>query len=223
MLSAHIISISGYLGIQFFDPLNLAPKTTAQDKPCNFPSDSSPDMDQYDMDEPDPATHPDQFFEPSTSRIKKYDSILKNPDICLTPPPIDKMLDVHIAEDDPYSGESLLRFYALPVDIHPDLKKLIRVKRQPSSTTSYPTPYNPPMTDDTVDLKDVSPSTLVGRRVAKRFNTGIYIGTITETWKTADTHEQHWAIQFDDNDGMDLDLSELNTAFELYKIYPHEY
>jgi len=79
------------------------------------------------------------------------------------------------------------------------------------------------MTDDTVDLRDVSPSTLVGRRVAKRFNTGIYIGTITETWKAADTHEQHWAIQFDDNDGMDLDLSELNTAFELYKIYPHEY
>ena len=77
------------------------------------------------------------------------------------------MIAVNIAQDDPYSIESLLHFSALPVDIHPDLEKLTRVKRRHSSTTSYPTPYDPPMTDDQGGLKDISPSTLVGRRVAK--------------------------------------------------------
>ena len=64
-----------------FDPINLAPKATASDKACTFPSDYSPadDMDQYDVDEPDvvtPTLDPDQFFEPPSSRIKKFDSIL---------------------------------------------------------------------------------------------------------------------------------------------------
>jgi hypothetical protein len=51
-------------------------------------------MDQYDHDEPnivndqmkptiDSATDPDLFFEPPLERIKKYDSVLEVPDLCL--------------------------------------------------------------------------------------------------------------------------------------------
>ena len=127
-----------------FDPANLAPKTTASDKICTFPSNYSPadDMDQYDMDEPDivtPTFDPDQFYEPSPSCIKKFDSILRNPDICLTLPSVDKMLGLHLTQEDPYSGDFLLRFSPKPVALHPALKKTSRVKRRPSSTISYPT------------------------------------------------------------------------------------
>ena len=211
-----------------FDPANLAPKTTASDKTCAFPSNYTPadDMDQYDMDEPDivtPTIDPDQFFEPPSSRIKKFDSILRNPDICLTPPSIDKILGLHLAQEDPYTGESLLQFFPTPVKLHPDLKKPSRVKRRPSSTVSYPTSYEPPMTDDTVDITDVSPSTLVGRRVAKQFRTGVFIGTITETWIDDDNFDQYWRVLFDDTDVHDLTLTELTTALQLYKLYPTEY
>jgi hypothetical protein len=78
-------------------------------------------MDQYDNDEPniandnvpkivDTTTDPDLFFEPSTERIAKYNSILEVPDICLMPPLIDKMLEIHPAQDDAYMGDSLLLF-----------------------------------------------------------------------------------------------------------------
>ena len=78
-------------------------------------------MDQYDYDEPDVAndhmkdiidanTDPDQFFEPAPDRTKKYDSILEVPDICLIPPSIESMLQLHPAQDDAYVGDSLLRF-----------------------------------------------------------------------------------------------------------------
>jgi hypothetical protein len=51
---------------------------------------------------PDAATNPDQFFEPVAERIKKFDSILEVPDICLIPPSIEKMLELHPAQDDAY-------------------------------------------------------------------------------------------------------------------------
>ena len=79
------------------------------------------------------------------------------------------------------------------------------------------------MTDDTVDITDVSPSTLVGRRVAKRFRIGIFIGTITETWIDDDNFDQYWCVVFDDTDVHDLNLTELTTALQLYKLYPTEY
>ena len=79
------------------------------------------------------------------------------------------------------------------------------------------------MTDDTVDITDVSPSTLVGRRVAKRFRTGIFVGTITETWIDDDKFDQYWRVLFDDTDVHDLTLTELTTALQLYKLYPTEY
>jgi hypothetical protein len=95
-------------------------------------------MDQYDNDEPNMAkdnvpkvvyttTDPDLFFEPSTESIAKYNSNLEVPDIYPMPPSIDKMLEIHPAQDDAYLGDSLLRFSALPVKMpmkmHPDLKK----------------------------------------------------------------------------------------------------
>jgi hypothetical protein len=65
-------------------------------------------MDQYDNDEPNIAKYnvpkvvdttkdPDLFFEPSTERIAKYNSILNVPDICLMPSTIDRMLESHPA------------------------------------------------------------------------------------------------------------------------------
>jgi hypothetical protein len=78
---------------------------------------------------PDAATDPDQFFEPVDERMKKFDSILEVPDICLIPPSIEKMLELHPAQDDAYKGDSLLRFSPLPMTMHPALKKPSRIKR----------------------------------------------------------------------------------------------
>jgi hypothetical protein len=89
-------------------------------------------MDQHDHDEMnicDAATDPDQFFQPPTKRVKKFDSILEVPDICLIPPLIEKMLELHPAQDDAYEGDSLLRFSPLPMQMHPALKKPSRIKR----------------------------------------------------------------------------------------------
>jgi hypothetical protein len=93
-------------------------------------------MDQYDHDEsnisndtmtmkiPDAATDPDQFFEPVAESITKFDWILEVPDICLIPPSIEKMLELHPAQDDAYMGDSLLCFSPLPMTMYPALKKL---------------------------------------------------------------------------------------------------
>jgi hypothetical protein len=90
-------------------------------------------MDQYDHDEldinndtmtmeiPDAATDPDQFFEPVAERITKFDLILEVPDICLIPPSIEKILELHPAQDDAYVGDSLLQFSLLPMTMHPAL------------------------------------------------------------------------------------------------------
>jgi hypothetical protein len=68
----------------------------------------------------------------------KFDSILGVPDICLIPPSIEKMLELHPAQDDAYYvGDSLLRFSPLPMTMHPALKKPSRIKRIPSSTVEY--------------------------------------------------------------------------------------
>jgi len=88
-------------------------------------------MDSYDEDEPEPSphfwdtapTHPDQFFEPSPDRLKKFESVLRNPDICLYPPPFTVMIQVEPATDYSYSGPSLLRFLKVQVkciQIYPD-------------------------------------------------------------------------------------------------------
>jgi hypothetical protein len=191
-------------------------------------------MDEHDYDEPDiidktvpppiidATTDPDQFFEPAPERIKKYDSILEVPDICLIPPSIDKMLELHLAQDDAYKGDSLLRFSPLPIKMHPDLKKPSRTKRIPSSTTEYEQELHPPFTDEVTRIKELLKTTLIGQRIAKRFDDGIYIGTVTGTW-TADDHHQQWTIRYDDEDGEDLDLAAIREAISLYKIYPHEY
>jgi hypothetical protein len=146
-------------------------------------------MDQYDNDEPsiakdtvpkivDTTTDPDLSFEPSTERIAEYNSILEVPDIYLMPPSIDKMLEIHPAQDDAYMGGSLLRFSALPIKMHPDLKKPSRIKRIPSSTAVYEKELHPPLTNDITKLQELITQMLIGKRVSKRFPAGIYLGTV---------------------------------------------
>ena len=171
-------------------------------------------MDQYNNGEPniakdnvpkivDTTTDPDLFFEPSTERIAKYNSVLEVPDICLMPPSIDKMLEIHPAQDDAYMGDSLLRFSALPMKMHPDLKKPSRVKKIPSSTVVYEKELHPPLTDDLTKLQELITQTLIGKRVSKRFSAGIYLGTVTSTWND-DNHDQYWTVRYDDEDQEDL-------------------
>jgi hypothetical protein len=105
------------------------------------------------MDIPDAATDPDQFFEPVAERITKFDSILEVPDICLIPPSIEKMLELHPAQDDAYVGDSLFRFLPLPMTMHPALKKPLRIKCIPSSAVKYEKEIHPPLTDDITELK----------------------------------------------------------------------
>jgi len=191
-------------------------------------------MDQHDYDElnitnnktpvinHDAAADPDQFFEPPVERIQKFDSVLEVPDICLIPPAIDKMLELHPAQDDDYLGESLLRFSPLPMKMHPDLKKPTRIKRIPSSTVEYEKEIHPPLTDDITELKEMITRTLIGKRISKRFTGGIYLGTVVSTW-TDDNHHQYWRVKYDDEDGEDLDLDGIREALDLYKLYPYEH
>ena len=75
-------------------------------------------MDQHDHNEDDllsistpcedPAIDQDQFYEPNPARIKKWHPIENIPDIELTPPPLDKMIQISPAIEDPYDSASLL-------------------------------------------------------------------------------------------------------------------
>ena len=181
-------------------------------------------MDQYDHDEPniDSATDPDLFFEPPLERIKKYDSVLEVPDLCLIPPSIDNMLKLLPAQDDAYTGKSLLRFSPLPMKMHPELKKPSRIKRKPSSTVTHDKEINPPLTNDITELKEMLKLSLIGQRISKRFEAGIFLGTVTSTW-TDDDHQQYWRVRYDDDDGEDLNLDEIRDSLALYKLYPHEH
>ena len=95
-------------------------------------------MDQHDHDEDDllsistpcedPAMNQDQFYEPNPARIKKWNSIENIPDIELTPPPLDEMIQISPAIEDPYDGASLLWFSHGKIPIHPELRKPTRIK-----------------------------------------------------------------------------------------------
>ena len=181
-------------------------------------------MDQYDRDESDPDadTDPEQFFEPSSERISKYNSILEVPDLCLVPPSVDKMLELHLAQEDPYTGKSKLRFSAKKMKLHKDLINQKTARKIPSSKAVHDNEIQPPYTDEITKLTEQLTQTLLGKRISRRFHDGIYIGTITFTW-TDDDHNQMWHIRYDDNDNEDLDLDQIRDCINLYKIYPHEY
>jgi hypothetical protein len=181
-------------------------------------------MDKYDHDELnlDADTDPEQFFEPSTERISKFDSILELPDLCLVPPSVDKMLELHLAQDDPYTGESELRFSSTAIPLRKDLKRQKTDAKKPSSTVTHKNEIQPPHTEDTTKINEQLTPTLVGKRISKRFHDGIYVGTVTFTW-TDDNHNQMWHIRYDDNDNEDLDMEQIRESIDLYKIYPHEY
>jgi hypothetical protein len=106
--------------------------------------------------------------------------------------------------------------------MHPALKKPSRIKRIPSSTVEYEKGIHPPLTDDVTELKEMITHTLIGKRISKRFEKGIYLGTVTSTW-IDDDHHQYWRIRYDDEDGEDLNLKEIWEALTLYKLYPNEY
>ena len=149
--------------------------------------------------------------------MKKFESVLRNPDICLYPPPLPVMIQVQPASDDIYSGPSLLRFSASPSEMHPELPRPNRTRRIPSSEVRYNKPFSPPMTDDIVDTKHTSPGTLVGRRVAKRFHDGIYIGTVTDAWIDED-HVHYWTVTYDDHDFEDLNFVDIHESLALLDI-----
>jgi hypothetical protein len=71
-------------------------------------------------------------------------------------------------------------------------------------------------------LKELITQTLIGKRISKQFEKGIYLGTITSTW-IDDDHHQYWRIRYDDEDGEDLNLKEIREALTLYKLYPNKY
>jgi hypothetical protein len=216
-----------------FDPkTSLIFKQTATDKQCLFPTDlSDTHLDQYDLDDPEPTEHfwdtthlhPDPFFEPEESRIKKYESILRNPDLCLSPPPIAQMIQVEPAIPDSYTGESALRFSAQPITVHPQLKKRPKKKKKiPSSQAHYDTEFSPPTMDDTDTNTEKVRTTLVGDRIAKQFTDGIFLGTITETWQNATSLKQYFRILYDDNDCEDLSLAEVVSGIQLIIHHPEE-
>jgi hypothetical protein len=76
---------------------------------------------------------------------------------------LDEMLEIHPSQDDAYMGDSLLRFYALPMKMHPDLKKPSRIKKIPSSTVVYENKIHPPLTDDIITLQDLISQTHLPR------------------------------------------------------------
>ena len=115
------------------------------------------------------------------------------------------MLQIHPVQEDQYNGKSLLRFSHQCILIHANWKKPDRVKQIASSTVSYQRPLYPPHTDDTVDTKKVTSSTIMGNQISKRFQYGIFPGTIVATW-TNDNHIQQWRVKCDDDDGKDLTL-----------------
>ena len=166
------------------------------------------------------------IFEPSSDRssdrLKKFESILRNPGICLYPPPSVAMLEVQPSSDDIYSVPSLLRFSARPGEMHPELPRPTRTKRIPSSEVRYNKPFSPPMTDDLVDRKHHTPGTLAGRRLVKRFHDGIYIGTITDAW-IDDDHAHYWTVTYDDHDLEDLNFVDVTESLALFEIYPTKF
>jgi hypothetical protein len=57
-------------------------------------------------------------------------------------------------------GDSLLRFSALPMKMHQDLKKPSQIKRIPSSTVVYEKELHSPLTDDLTKLQELITQTL---------------------------------------------------------------
>lgn len=81
--------------------------------------------------------NPDQFYQPNPEQIKKWEHIYKTSDIQLSPPPITHMINTKLAQDNPYDGQSLLRFSHKKVHMHPKLAKPTKFKQIPRHYHSY--------------------------------------------------------------------------------------
>jgi hypothetical protein len=105
-------------------------------------------------------------------------------------------------------------FFTVTDDNVSCIKEASRIKRLPSSTVEYEKEIHPPLTDDATELKELITQTLIGKRISKQFEKGIYLGTITSTW-IDDDHHQYWRIRYDDEYGKDLNLKETWEALTL--------
>ena len=66
------------------------------------------------------------------------------PDVELTSPQLDEMIQILPAIEDPYEGASLLWFSHEILPIHPDLRKPLRIKQLPSNLIDYDQTINLP-------------------------------------------------------------------------------
>lgn len=73
-----------------------------------------------------------------------------------------------------------------------------------------------------MDVNSKVPTTLLGKRVSKRFHDGIYVSTITDV-HTDDDYKPLWHVCYNDSVSKDLDLNEICDAVKFHSIYPHEH
>ena len=86
----------------------------------------------------------------------------------------------------------------------------------------HPKEYQPPLTDDLIDVNLKVPTTLLDKRVSKRFHDGIYVGTIIGIF-TDDNYKPLWHVRYDDGDSEDLDLNKVRDAIKFHTLYPHKH
>lgn len=67
---------------------------------------------------------------------------------------------------------------------------------------------------------DQSPSSFEGRRIAKRFDEGLFFGTIVS--HRVDKRTTYWHVQYDDDDAEDLDYDEVLQQTALFESYSEQ-
>ena len=60
----------------------------------------------------------------------------------------------------------------------------------------------------------------IGKRVAKKFDEGLFFGTVHELWK--ENGKERWEIRYDDDDTEDMNEKELGKALKLYQKQRHK-
>ena len=60
-------------------------------------------------------------------------------------------------------------------------------------------------------------NSVVGKRVAKYFNSGLYFGKVEESWYCADDNDTYWKVVYDDGDVEDNDAESISNMICLYK------
>ena len=123
-----------------------------------------------------------------------------------------------------HTGDSLLRFSAIPITLHKDPIKPTKKEKIPSSTVvhAYENEVHPPPTDEITRLTELITQRLIGKRIARQFVDSIHTRTVTSTWTDESSYYQLWHIRYDDdNNNKDLDLEQIRECIHLYKLYSH--